>query len=90
MQTIIESGASRLSGIEYGLSLQLFSGAAGRLKSEGTEGGLVPGMSEYDPALVSGRVRITSVAQSAHCRPTNRLKTHPRVKFGDVHNIVAA
>lgn len=41
-----------MSGVEYGLSLLLFSSAAGRLNSSA----IVPGLTEHDPALVSGQV----------------------------------
>jgi len=53
MQSILESGTTQLSGVEYGLSLLLFSAAAGHLKSDN----IVPGLTEHDPALVSGQVR---------------------------------
>lgn len=53
-QVILESRSTRLSGVEYGLSLLLFSGTAGHL-SAGAVDGIVPGMQSADPALASGQ-----------------------------------
>lgn len=52
--TIIESGTTRLSGVEYGLSLLLFSGIAGRLANSTTDE-IVPGLQLADPAVASGK-----------------------------------
>jgi len=65
-----------LSGVEYGLSLLLFAGIAGQLKTGGgTEGGgtrdLVPGMQEADPALASGEgARVVVHAPDTEPHPT--------------------
>ena len=46
---------NRLQGIEYGLSLLLFTGSAGQLVVSSNYDYLVPGMEESDSALASGR-----------------------------------
>lgn len=60
VQSILQSGTTQLSGVEYGLSLLLFVGAAGRLKNSEQKGqlNLIPGLTESDPALVSGQVSV--------------------------------
>jgi hypothetical protein len=55
VQSILDSGKTQLTGVEYGLSLLLFIGAAGRLSSN-EQKSLVPGLTEFDPALESGQV----------------------------------
>ena len=49
--------AMRLQGLEYGLSLLLFSGSAGQLTPGNGSGkyNLIPGMQESDSALASGK-----------------------------------
>ena len=49
------STSNRLQGIEYGLSLLLFTGSAGQLTLSSNFDYLVPGVEESDSALASGR-----------------------------------
>ena len=52
---IVASNANRLQGVEYGLSLLLFTGTAGQMNILSTDEVLVPGMEEADISLASGR-----------------------------------
>ena len=52
-QVILKSRKTRLSGVEYGLSLLLFSGSAGHINKNATDG-MMPGMQLSDPAVASG------------------------------------
>ncbi len=52
---LVTSNANRLQGVEYGLSLLLFTGTAGELAVSTSYNYLVPGMEEADIALASGR-----------------------------------
>jgi hypothetical protein len=59
-EKILQTRATRLQGVEYGLSLLLFTGSSGRMRF-GNEFGnesakmLIPGMQEADVALASGK-----------------------------------
>ena len=52
---VVTSNANRLQGVEYGLSLLLFTGTAGQMTTMSSEEILVPGMEEADISLASGR-----------------------------------
>ncbi len=52
---LVTSNANRLQGVEYGLSLLLFTGTAGQIKFTSGQDTLLPGMEEADIALASGR-----------------------------------
>ena len=57
-EAIITNRATRLKGVEYGLSLLLFTGSAGSIVAPGNVHDLdyvIPGMQESDSALASGR-----------------------------------
>nr|URS64684.1 FMRFamide-gated sodium channel-like 4 [Malacoceros fuliginosus] len=77
-ETILPSRATRLQGVEYGLSLLLFTGSAGQLKvGKELEGLIIPGMQETDIALASGQgARV--VVHSPHTLP------HPAAAGFDV------
>ena len=75
--SILKSGASRLQGVEYGLSLMLFTGSAGHLSTSSEFDLLIPGMQESDPALASGQgARV--VVHSPDTRP------HPTAEGYDI------
>ena len=75
--SILQSGASRLQGVEYGLSLMLFTGSAGHLSTSNEFNYLIPGMQESDPALASGQgARV--VVHSPDTRP------HPTAEGYDI------
>lgn len=52
---MVSSNANRLQGVEYGLSLLLFTGTAGQMTTSSGEENLVPGMEEADISLASGK-----------------------------------
>ena len=52
---VVTANANRLQGVEYGLSLLLFTGTAGQMTTMSSEEILVPGMEEADISLASGR-----------------------------------
>lgn len=57
-QRILKSKSTRLSGVEYGLSLLLYVGCAGQVEKMEAGGEVlptIPGMIESDPALVTGQ-----------------------------------
>lgn len=77
-ETILPGRATRLQGVEYGLSLLLFTGSAGHLNpGKEFDDLIIPGMQESDSALASGRgARV--VVHSPHTLP------HPTAEGFDV------
>ena len=70
--SILRTGASRLQGVEYGLSLMLFTGSAGHLSTSNEYNDFIPGMQESDPALVSGEgARIVVHSPDTRPHPTS-------------------
>ena len=77
-EAILPSRATRLQGVEYGLSLLMFTGSSGQMVlGPEYENLMVPGMQESDVALASGKgARV--VVHSPYTRP------HPTAEGFDV------
>lgn len=60
MQSMIQSRTTQRTGVEYGLSLLLFIGAAGRVRNI-ERNSLIPGLTEFDHALASGEVSVLNI-----------------------------
>ena len=70
-QRILQSKSTRLAGVEYGLSLLLFSDSAGQLSTSSGENTLMYGMVEADPALASSQgVKVVVHSQNTMPHPT--------------------